>query len=275
MDYMAHYEKSPRLWSQGLHAHDFYEIYVHLEGARSYCVDDVINELQPNQLLMIPPLHMHGLVCDRDLVNYERCYLYLAPEMLRKCGLGKIDLIESIDSAYKKRKILCDLSAENANRCKDNFQKIEKLTASGDRRNLFEIFAQIMQTLQIVEDSLETPSNDTAPNASDNSVMEILHYINAHYTQNITVESISREFNISKSSLAHKFKEYSNKGIYEYILYKRILKAKELLYADYTFTEIAFKCGFNDYSNFLRAFKNNTGLSPRAYLDKMTQNSHR
>ena len=38
MDYIAHYEKSPRMWSQGLHAHDDYEIYLHLNGGRFYCV---------------------------------------------------------------------------------------------------------------------------------------------------------------------------------------------------------------------------------------------
>ena len=59
--------------------------------------------------------------------------------------------------------------------------------------------------------------------------------------------------------------EYTNKGIYEYILYKRILKAKELMYSDISLTEIAFTCGFGDYSNFLRAFKKITGTSPKEY----------
>ena len=82
MDFMAHHELSARIFSRGLHAHDFYELYFHLGGARYYCIDDTIYELQPNQFILIPPLHMHGLVCDRDLVDYERCYLYLSTELL-------------------------------------------------------------------------------------------------------------------------------------------------------------------------------------------------
>ena len=39
MDYIAHYEKSPRMWSQGLHAHDDYEIYLHLSGCLLYTSD--------------------------------------------------------------------------------------------------------------------------------------------------------------------------------------------------------------------------------------------
>ena len=74
---------------------------------------------------------------------------------------------------------------------------------------------------------------------------------------------------MSDSSLSHKFKDYTNKGIYEYILYKRILKTRELMCQDFSLTEIAFQCGFSDYSNFLRAFKKVTGTSPKEYRKKM------
>jgi len=72
-------------------------------------------------------------------------------------------------------------------------------------------------------------------------------------------------FHVSESSLAHKFKEYVNKSIYDYILYRRIIKAKELMSSDLTLTEIAYRCGFSDYSNFLRIFKKYTNESPRKY----------
>ena len=70
---------------------------------------------------------------------------------------------------------------------------------------------------------------------------------------------------MSESSLSHEFRNYSNKGVYEYILYKRIIKAKKLLFTDMNLTQIALECGFNDYSNFLRAFKKLSGSSPKEY----------
>lgn len=265
MDYLAHYEKSARMWSQGLHAHDYYEIYLHLEGARLYCIDDIVYELSPNQLLVIPPLHMHGLICDRDLVDYERCYLYLSPELLGKCGLGKIDLAKMIDTAYKNHSIVCSLTREEAAQCKEHLQTIEQLSNSFPSEKSLEIFSRILSFLQIVSDALLLCAPSFSPMPANHSILGVLHYINDHYTENITVESISREFHISESSLSHKFKEYVNKGIYEYILYKRIIKAKELMYTDCPLTEISYLCGFSDYSNFLRVFKKNTGESPRVY----------
>lgn len=268
MDYMAHYEKSARMWSQGLHAHDYYEIYIHLEGAKLYCVDDIIYELEPNQLLIIPPLHMHGLICERDLLDYERCYLYLSPEMLQKCGLGKIDMIDIIDRAYKEKKILHCLSSDSAMLCRENLQQIERLSSIGNNNRQLECFSLIIQLLQLVADSVETKNPPEPAGSSNNSIIPVLHYINDNYTKNITIESLSKEFHISESSLAHKFKENVNKGIYEYILYKRVIKAKELMSTDKTLTEIAFLCGFSDYSNFLRAFSKSTGMSPRKYREK-------
>ncbi len=271
MDYMAHYEKSPRMWSQGLHAHDYYEIYVHLEGARLYCVDDVIYELKPNQLLVIPPLHMHGLICDRDLVDYERCYLYITPEMLQRCGFGMVDLIKTIDKAYEKQKILCDLSEETAKQIKEKLIVIDRYSQDCliEKAHRLEIFSHILSILQIMSEALQAKDHPVPQSTSDNSILEILHYINDHFSQDISVESISRQFHISASSLAHKFREYVNKGIYEYILYKRIIRAKELMSTDSSLTDIAFQCGFGDYSNFLRVFKKNTGLSPKEYRNQI------
>lgn len=266
---IAHYEKTPRTWSQGLHAHDYYEIYVHLDGGRFYCIDDQIYELRPNQLIIIPPLHMHGLVCDRDLVDYERCYLYLSPEMVQKCDLERINLSSILDSSLKKHKTVSNLSKSEADICKYNMQKIAYMSPSERGNVYFDMYTSIFQILKIVCEKLESHEVISSQKTSENTIIKVLHYINEHYTQDITIESISNEFHISKSSLSHKFKEYVNKSIYEYILYKRIILAKELMYRDNSLTEIAYKCGFADYSNFLRVFTKNTGLSPKQYRDSL------
>lgn len=267
MDYMAHYEKSPRMWSQGLHAHDYYEIYIHLEGGRYYCIDDQIYELKRNQILIIPPLHMHGLVCDRDLVDYERCYLYLSPEMVRKCDLAKIGLSNILELTVQNKSAIYVLSDEHAKKCKKTMELIEKAAndAGSCHDNCFEIYSGIFQILQIVFNSTKSSQSIVPQKTIDDQIVKILHYINDNFTGEISLESISKTFHISESSLSHRFREYVNKGVYEYILYKRIIMAKELMYGPESLTEIAYKCGFSDYSNFLRVFTKQTGVSPRQY----------
>ena len=265
MDYMAHYEKTPRLRSQGLHAHDYYEIYVHIEGARLYCVDDVIYELKPGQLLVIPPLHMHGLVCDRDLVDYERCYLYLSAELLRQCGFGKINLSAVFDSAATGGRLLFDLTKAET----EELTRILVFTESKQNtedKNSLSVYAGILRLLDLASSKInEKPPESVQSHGYTNPMAEVLHYINLNFTKELTLEELCTKFNLSKSQLSHRFSEYTNKGVYEYILYRRIIYAKELMYTGRSLTEISFECGFSDYSNFLRFFKKVTGMSPSAY----------
>ena len=66
----------------GLHCHDFYEFYIHYQGGKVYYVDGSVFPLQNNQLIIMPPFRMHGLVGGSSLQNYERGFLYLRPETL-------------------------------------------------------------------------------------------------------------------------------------------------------------------------------------------------
>lgn len=45
--------------------------------------------------------------------------------------------------------------------------------------------------------------------------------------------------------------------------------AKEMMHTEATLNSIAYQCGFNDYSNFLRIFSKTVGLSPRQYRNQL------
>lgn len=82
---------------------------------------------------------------------------------------------------------------------------------------------------------------------------------------NAKVPHLEHEFEVFQSHMTREFAAYTGRSVYDYVIYRRILSAKELICAGRPFTEIAFECGFNDYSCFLRAFQKLTGQSPSAY----------
>ena len=55
-EYEGFYGLADRIRFYGLHCHDFYEFYIHFQGARYYGIDNEVFLLQPNQLLIIPPI---------------------------------------------------------------------------------------------------------------------------------------------------------------------------------------------------------------------------
>lgn len=117
-EYEACYAVAEHHTISGLHCHDFYEFYIHYQGGKVYYVDGSVFPLQNNQLIIMPPFRMHGLVGGSSLQNYERGFLYLRPETLRKLGFGQIDLQRYFDSRLQSGKFYYELPQADALACK-------------------------------------------------------------------------------------------------------------------------------------------------------------
>lgn len=73
---------------------------------------------------------------------------------------------------------------------------------------------------------------------------QILHYLDEHYTETISLDFLAEEFYISKYYLAREFKKEYGTTIIRYVLAKKITHAKELLrYSNSSIEEIARLCG--------------------------------
>ncbi|MCX7615493.1 MAG: helix-turn-helix domain-containing protein, partial [Clostridiales bacterium] len=68
------------------------------------------------------------------------------------------------------------------------------------------------------------------------------------------------------------FKKHTGYTLNNYIVSKRLERARYLLGGDIPITDISIKVGFYNYSYFYKAFKTFTGLSPAAYRDRLVVN---
>ena len=96
-------------------------------------------------------------------------------------------------------------------------------------------------------------------------VSQVLSYIGNHYHENITLESLAAELFVSKYHLSHEFSHRVGTSVYRYVIFRRLLQARELLLAGQAPGEVYQSCGFGDYSNFYRAFRSEYGISPREF----------
>lgn len=96
--------------------------------------------------------------------------------------------------------------------------------------------------------------------------MELIHYLNQHLPEKITLDKLSNLFFMSKYYMNRAFKNSTGTTIMNYLTYKRIMLAKQYLMNGDTAYEAAEKVGFADYSAFFRAYKKVLGHSPS--LDK-------
>ncbi|MBI4976506.1 MAG: helix-turn-helix domain-containing protein [Spirochaetes bacterium] len=96
----------------------------------------------------------------------------------------------------------------------------------------------------------------------------MLDYIETHIAGTVRVRDAAREASLSASRCIHLFKEETGVTFSDYVLGRKIDRAKRLL-ANTTLsvTDIAFEAGYTNQSYFSSAFKRASGLTPRAYRD--------
>ena len=91
-------------------------------------------------------------------------------------------------------------------------------------------------------------------------------YIQANLSQNITLSEMAQVLNMSTSHLTKLFKQSQGMSLYQYVIYCRIARAKQLLkHQKIAIAEIATEVGFADQSHFTHHFKRHVGMTPKAF----------
>ena len=93
----------------------------------------------------------------------------------------------------------------------------------------------------------------------------VMSYINDNLHENLSLESLAGRFYTSKYHLLRLFKKHTGYTIYQYIRKKRLIMARMLLKDGLRVTEVYQRCGFGDYSNFIRSFRKEFGHPPGHY----------
>lgn len=93
-----------------------------------------------------------------------------------------------------------------------------------------------------------------------------LKFIREHLHEELTVEAIARQAQLSPSYVSHLFKKEVGCTVNDYVLDKRIELAKTCLVSGkYLNYELIEKIGFRSYSYFCNVFKKSTGMTPNEY----------
>ena len=92
-------------------------------------------------------------------------------------------------------------------------------------------------------------------------------YLQLNRGKDIQVSQIALAMCMSDRQFYRKINALTGSTPTVYIQRVKIKKAKGILDGDsqISFSEIAVRCGFNDYSNFVRTFKNTYGVTPTEY----------
>ena len=101
---------------------------------------------------------------------------------------------------------------------------------------------------------------------TDTVIKQSIRYMKEHLFEPITVADVAQAVGLSPSHFSRQFKRHTGYSPYEYIILRRLDKAKYMLTStQLTVKQIAFSIGYNSEENFIHSFQKNVGISPSLF----------
>ena len=116
----------------------------------------------------------------------------------------------------------------------------------------------------LMESSWHQGNSSNAPKKMDISIVK--SFLDEHYSEKLSLESVASHFFIDKHYLARLFKEQYGVTLVTYLQQVRITHAKRMLrFTDKSIEEIGLECGIGELNYFSRVFKKLEGVSPSEF----------
>ena len=248
------------------HHHDFSKIVILIDGDLTYYIEGKAYILKPWDILFVNKNEMHKPVVNPNKY-YERIVIWLNPDFMAKYAQGNNDLLKCFEVAIKNNYNLLRLNMKSIDIIKNLIQDIQNCNNSNEfgseilKESLFVQLMVLMNRLFLNSDK----NRDIEDIQYDKTIEGVLNYINSNLENDLSIDTIASEFFISKYYLMRKFKNQIGSSIHNYVVQKRLILARSLISDGLSMSSVCSRCGFNDYSSFVRAFKKVYGVSPSNY----------
>ncbi len=259
---LAHLYKDEK--PMNMHIHDCYEIYYSKSGGKQFLIDNRFYSISPGDIFFINQYESHHLTqIDKEI--HERIVISIHPEYLKQLSTSSTDLNLCFFSRNNIRQHKLSLNTEEQKRFLYYIHMI--CHASGYGKDLLEqtAFVELMVFLNGLFNKNCHNEYLERDASSHIQVDKILSYINQNIRNPLTIEELSEHFYLSSSYICRIFKSVTGTTINKYITARRITIAKALLTEGASVIQACEECGYNDYSNFFKAFTKAVGISPKKY----------
>jgi len=248
------------------HHHDFSKIVILIEGDLTYYIEGKAYILKPWDILFVNKNEIHKPVVNPNK-HYERIVIWLNPNFIAKYAQDNNNLLKCFEVATENNYNLLRLNLKSIEIIKNLIKDIQNCNNSNEFGNEIlkeSLFIQLMIFMNRL--FLNSDKNiDIDDIKYDKTIEGVLNYINSNLENDLSIDTIASEFFISKYYLMRKFKSQIGSSIHNYVVQKRLILAKSLISEGLSMSAVCSRCGFNDYSSFVRAFKKVYGVSPSNY----------
>lgn len=249
-----------------LHYHEEYELNLILNAAGAKrIVGDSIEIIEDAELVLVGPNLYHAWFthkCQSEQITELTIQFHkdlFEDRLLRRNQLSFIKTM--FDKA--QRGIL--FSPETVERLRPRLFKLEQKNG----------FDSVLELLSILHDlstsrNMRTLSDSSSDNEQFNfnsrRIEKVFEYMNANYSRAITLTEVAKVANMPEASFSRFIKKRIGSTFIDSLNEIRLGHATRMLIdTTHNVAEVAYKCGFNNISNFNRTFKKRKGCTPKEF----------
>ena len=197
--------------------------------------------------------------------NYYVHSFYPSPEYKKYIMIVSADYATDIDKILSKSSLPPRLSDTEFNREKVR-PLLEKLCDEDMPQLVKKGYLNVIMGLLFDH----YPSVPIKTSSNIESIVAVLEYIDEHFAEPLSLESIAAVFGYNKYYFSRFFNRYIGENLTNYINIVRINNFMNLSkkYKSPQISKIAAECGFESMPTFYRSFKKLYGETPKSYFSK-------
>ena len=242
-----------------LHFHDHYEFLLPLTSPGNIFVNDQVYPLERGTLYLIGENTLHRTMATG---SHARYILHISRKALGELSTPQTDFIQLTRDTFRRT----HLNSEQMTEIIELFQAVERNKNDGSfGGDIYQTIALLKLLTKISPLLNASTAGESIRNKDFLRVVPILDYIRDNLSDPLTLDQIAGKFFISKHYLCRIFKSATGFSVMEYIIYSRILRARQLLQEGVSVQQAGELSGFSDNSHFIRTFGHLTGTSPGRY----------
>lgn len=243
------------------HFHECFEIYYLIENEVQYYIEDKTFLIKPNMMAIIPPRVIHATHSLNDKIR-KRMLIYIPEAFINNTLRDDPELVKKLPNMPFL--IPSNNKAEFENllfRLYEEFSKPNRNKAL-EKAYLIEILVLLGNLSQPTKKSELYDFN----NQTTKQMLKISEYIDNHFSERITLESIGNKFHLNPSYISRSLKEKLGISFSKYLKTVRVKEVCNLLVTtNLSNGIIAEKTGFESSSDLCRVFKSIMGMTPLQY----------
>ena len=221
------------------HIHDCYELFYFISGDLTYYIEGQAYKLCPNDLIITNSRELHRIVFNSNSC-YERKYIHFKPEYISSFQTDEYNMLNYLENrklGYFNRISAKDVLEAGINKLWDQIETASLDSSPESQIMLKTYFIQMLVQVNKIFSRYNNPLVDSKK--YDKKIVTILDFINTNLDKKITLDLLQMKFYVNKYYLCHIFKRNTGFTVIEYITYKRIMRAMDLLMSGNTALDVA------------------------------------